>query len=499
MSTVAERQDIAETAAEPEAVAYRPRDPGSRAHPPGPWVKFLLVDSAVIVVAIALAFVTWFSRHPVDPALTGLARYFPLGNLTIYAYAILPVLALRLFLHFAYGLYDFVHTNTRIDIAYNAFQAIALGAIIELFVFFYVDKYALGATVQISRPLVLLTSAYLYLGAVAWRFAYFQRRKRWAYDSTRLLIIGAGDIGLGVLREIQRYSRLGHEVVGMIDDEVGEYDAPVRILGRLEDLGRIVREHRIDEVIVAAENSSRSQLVDILYACEQTDVRIRVLPDLYDVLIGKVQIQQVGGVPLIEVRNGAVPSYVAMRKRIFDLVFAFLFLIPFLLTLPFIALGIWLTDRGPVFYVQERVGRHRRRFRMIKFRTMVPGAESMTGPVLATDRDERITPIGCLLRRYYIDEIPQILNVLKGDMSIVGPRPERPMFVKTFIEEDRSYRMRLSVRPGITGLAQIHGYYGSSVPNKLRYDIAYINAQSIRLDFKILLLTFMVALSGKRV
>lgn len=480
--------------------AYLPRNPATRVSPRGPMAKFLVVDSLVLVTAIALAFVSVFSfRVPPDGA-TWWTHTFRPANVAIYLYAALPIIALQLFLNFACGLYDFVNNRTKLDIAYYSFVAIGIGTVIEVFILLYIDKYQLlGKELEISRAVIVASSVYLYFGAILWRFAYLERRRRWAYDSTRLLIIGAGEIGQVALREIQRYSRLGHEVIGMIDDDVSEDEAPVKVLGRLQDLRSIVEKHAIDEIIVAAEMSHRSKLLDILYVCEQTDVRIRVLPDLYDSLIGKVQIQQVGGVPLIEVRNGEVPNYIAMRKRAFDYVFSAFFLILFVLTFPFIAIAIKLQDGGPVFYRQERVGRNRKRFLIFKYRTMVVGAEKMTGPVLSTDHDDRVTRVGRFLRRFYIDEWPQLLNVLRGDMSLVGPRPERPMFVETFMQQDPSYRLRLTVRPGITGLAQIHGYYGTSVPNKLRYDIAYINARSTLLDLKILMLTFMVAVSGKRI
>lgn len=498
MSLVEETAEIQARVRETPEPEFRPRDPSRRVSPAGPLLRFMLVDVAVIVASIAAAFVTWFAFYPVSEG-TWIARHFPLANLQVYYYALIPVLLLRVFLYFACGLYDFVNNNTKIDISYITLQAVGLGTIIEFIVYIYVDKYALlGSNLQISRPILMWSSVYVYLAAVAWRFYYLRRRRLWAYDSTRLLLVGAGELGYNVYREIQRYSRLGHEIVGLIDDQSPGEAAPVKVLGRLSDIRRVVRDHAIDEIIIASEDTSRTKLVDILYACEQTDVRIRVLPNLYDVLVGKVQIQQVAGVPLIEVRNGEVPSYIAMRKRAFDLFFASIFLIPYVLSFPIIATLIKLADGGPVFYRQERVGKGRRRFMILKYRTMVEGAENMSGPVFSSEADDRITSIGRFLRRFYIDEAPQIINVLRGDMSLVGPRPERPVFVEAFMRDDPSYRLRLTVRPGITGLAQIHGYYGSPVPNKLRYDIAYINARSTRLDLKILFLTFMVAVSGKR-
>ncbi|HQH74799.1 MAG TPA: exopolysaccharide biosynthesis polyprenyl glycosylphosphotransferase, partial [bacterium] len=209
----------------------------------------------------------------------------------------------------------------------------------------------------------------------------------------------------------------------------------------------------------------------------------------------QVNIGPVAGVPLITVHPEAANDFGAYGKRIFDLVFGLLFLLLLWPVFGLIALVIKLSSPGPVLYRQERVGRDGKWFTIYKFRTMYVNAETETGPVLSWDKDPRVTPVGRFLRHWRLDETPQLFNVLAGEMSLVGPRPERPEFVEIYKREIQAYRLREAVRPGMTGLAQIHGFYNSPVEHKLRYDLAYINSMSLLLDLKILFNTLWVVLS----
>jgi exopolysaccharide biosynthesis polyprenyl glycosylphosphotransferase len=222
------------------------------------------------------------------------------------------------------------------------------------------------------------------------------------------------------------------------------------------------------------------------------------MPDLNEVVLGQVHISQIAGVPLIELKALGKYGWFAMGKRIADLVFALLFAVPVLAVSPFVALAIRLDSPGPVLFRQERVGWGGRHFFVYKFRTMIQDAEAKVGPVLSSRDDPRVTRVGRILRRTRMDELPQIINILKGEMSVVGPRPERPHFVEDFMRQFPSYSFRHMVRPGMTGLAQIYGRYDSSAEQKLRYDLAYINNLSFFLDLRILAKTFRRALTGSR-
>ena len=224
-----------------------------------------------------------------------------------------------------------------------------------------------------------------------------------------------------------------------------------------------------------------------------------MLPELYETMIGRVEVGQVAGIPMIEIRRGELPPWCKFWKRTMDLTVASAGLVLFAPAWAIIWLSVKLGDpHSPAIYSQERIGQEGRPFTLYKFRTMMPNAEALSGPTLAAEDDPRTTAIGKLLRKWHLDELPQLYNVLLGNMSLVGPRPERPSFVEEFTRSYPTYELRSQVRPGLTGLAQIHGLYNSSPYNKLRYDLSYINNVSFRLDLKIILLTLIVTITGRK-
>lgn len=469
--------------------------------PKGPFAKFILVDIAVVFISLALAFLIKFQA----------LRY---ENLNVYIPLFVPIVLVRIFSLFLFRLYDFRRNRTKFDLIYFTFWASLLAHGIEFQAILYISKFlyppqpvggdaggwvSMVSSHQVSRYVLVLNFLLSWGLASGWRILYQMRRKRWAYDRSRILIVGAGALGESVQREIEQYSKLGHEVIGLIDDDIESPSPNAPILGRMDDLMRLVDERKIDEIIVTSRAANRQELLEILTACRNTGCTIRMLPELYEVIIGQVDIGQVAGIPLITVETETVDDLVLFGKRAFDLVFGTLFLLFLFPLYLLVALAIRLNSKGPVLYRQERVGRDGKVFIINKFRTMFEGAELETGPVLSWEQDPRVTPVGRFLRRWRLDEIPQLLNVLKGDMSLVGPRPERPHFVEQYKKEIPAYRLRDSVRPGMTGLAQIHGFYNSPVEHKLRYDLAYINNISILLDLKILFNTIRAVVSGRGV
>ncbi len=242
---------------------------------------------------------------------------------------------------------------------------------------------------RFSRYILFLNFILSWTGAAFWRVLYLKRRQRWAYDRTRILIVGAGELGESVKREIQEYSRLGHEVVGLIDDDIEQRGNGAPILGRMADLDRLVKKHEIDEIIVTSRQANRQELLDIISSCRTTGCIVRLLPDLYEVTIGQVEIGQVAGVPLITLTPSHLSGWGILGKRCFDIAASLLFL--FLLTpiFPFIAAAILLGSKGPVFFRQRRIGIGGSEFIVYKFRTMYENAELETGPVLSWDEDPR--------------------------------------------------------------------------------------------------------------
>jgi exopolysaccharide biosynthesis polyprenyl glycosylphosphotransferase len=310
----------------------------------------------------------------------------------------------------------------------------------------------------------------------------------------RVLIVGAGPRGQGIAQKLALTSPRC-EVVGYVDDDPSRGNGDgLRVLGGLDETIEIAQRHGVDEIIVAYAPSWQEQLLRGLRRVGAESVDVKVLPTFYEVMLDDSRLERLDDTPLIPMHRAHTSAAYEVAKRAFDLVFAGLLLIATSPLLLLAALLIKCTSRGPVFYRQTRVGRMGRAFTIAKLRTMVANAEAHTGPVLAEAYDRRVTLAGRLLRRLRLDEVPQAWNVIKGDMSIVGPRPERPCFVTQFQGEVPGYAERLKVRPGITGLAQVCGDYETSVYDKVRYDWLYVFRRSLWLDLKILLRTIGVVL-----
>jgi len=313
----------------------------------------------------------------------------------------------------------------------------------------------------------------------------------------RVLIVGAGARGQDIARELMGGGNGRFEVVGFVDDAT---DLPaldgVPILGRFSEVLEVAEARDVDEVILAYMPSWQEELIKGAMGRGTADaLQIKVLPGFYDAMVSECQIERVEDIPLVRLTGNGPARWFLVVKRCFDVAFSVVALVlcaPFLLLA---ALAVKLTSPGPVFYGQERLGCGGRLFRIYKLRTMVRDAERWTGPVLAHEYDERITPVGRVLRKIRIDEIPQFWNVLRGDMSVIGPRPERPEFAQEFADRIPGYAQRFKVRPGITGLAQVYGDYLTSVYHKLRYDWIYMHRLSVWQELCILLRTVGVMLS----
>ncbi|MHC5034606.1 MAG: sugar transferase [Planctomycetota bacterium] len=313
----------------------------------------------------------------------------------------------------------------------------------------------------------------------------------------RVLIVGAGARGRDIARELLEHSDSKYEVVGFVDDVVALPRLNgLPILGRFAEVLDVAEAHNIDEIILAyTPNWQEELLKQVMQRRNGDTLDIKVLPGFYDAMVSDCQIERIQDIPLIRLTGNGPSSEFLVMKRSFDIAFS---LVMLLLCAPLTALAaaaIKLTSRGLVFFCQERVGQGGRVFRVYKLRTMVMDAERWTGPVLAHEYDQRVTRVGRFLRQTRIDEIPQFWNVLRGDMSVVGPRPERPEFAREFAVRITGYLERLKVRPGITGLGQVYGDYLTSVYHKLRYDWIYVHRMSFWQDLCILLQTVRTVLT----
>jgi len=304
-------------------------------------------------------------------------------------------------------------------------------------------------------------------------------------------IIGNGEKASELRNMIDRFPQLGYRILGFISPD-GENEK--NSAGRLENIQKLIKENEVTEILIALETNEKEKLIDILRYCTEEKVNMKILPDMYEIVSGMAKTNQIYGVPLIEVMPDIMSVSGKLTKRILDVTISFftlLFLSPVLLIVSVI---IKIDSNGPVLYRQIRVGRKGKEFQMYKFRSMKATAEEY-GPEWSGENDPRITRIGKVLRRTYIDEVPQMINVLKNEMSLIGPRPERPFFVEQLKKEIPYYYKRLTVKPGITGWAQIKHKYDSSledVKTKIQYDFYYIENMSLKLDFKIMINTIIV-------
>jgi exopolysaccharide biosynthesis polyprenyl glycosylphosphotransferase len=436
-------------------------------------------DAVVAAAALYLAF-----RLRTRVALPGTATLLPpekvrfsLGNLLLIAGA--QWLSMSLF-----GLYG-ARERFRDPLARLLIPALFL----QLFLLASVYFLALPQPYAYPRSVLVLYVVLDALLLVAWRLALdrlFPQPRR------RAAIVGSGAAADLIAEAIRRHPWTGVEVVGVVGGDGTRSGLPA--LGSIEEVARIAARERIDDLILTPEGPTwRDRLPHAMPGEFRTE--LLVWPSPFETMIGRLRFRIVGDLPLLEARVRPLEGVAAFAKRAFDAFAAAALLLVLAPILGLAALFVAMTSRGGVFYRQKRVGQGGRVFDLWKLRTMRPGAEIETGAVLAVPDDPRVTAVGRLLRSARVDEIPQLWNVLRGDMSLVGPRPERPEFTARYAETVAGWELRQSVRPGVTGLAQISGDYASEPEIKLRYDLAYLNNWSFGLDLAILLRTLPVILT----
>jgi Undecaprenyl-phosphate glucose phosphotransferase len=309
----------------------------------------------------------------------------------------------------------------------------------------------------------------------------------------RALVAGAGELGRMVAEKLAVHREMGLDVVGYVDDDPGKARASFAgfpVLGTLDDLEAVVRTHGVDLLYVALPLGAQHKTIRLLKNAEPLLLEVRVVPDVLQYFALRAGVEDLDGIPVINLTQIPLAGWSTLLKRVVDVVGSVLLLLVLWPLLLLIAALIKLEDRGPVVFRQLRMGLDGKPFRIIKFRTMIPDAEADTGPRFAVPNDPRATRVGAWLRRYSLDEFPQLLNVLLGEMSLVGPRPERPEFVARFRERYPEYMSRHRVRAGMTGWAQVHDLRGqSSMRKRIAADLYYIDNWSLALDIKILWLT----------
>jgi Undecaprenyl-phosphate glucose phosphotransferase len=457
---------------------------------------------AVDIVATALAWLLayWLRFHsdlflsvvPASKGLPDFSRYLLLLPLMVVLW---PAVM------YFHGLYQVKRGRSRIDEFFAIVFSVLIASALTLGAALYVRVYyryqpEVAPSWEYSQAVfalfVVLDVALVYTGR-GWLRARLQRMWAAGYNVRRVLVAGAGDLGRMVADTIGAHRELGYRVVGFVDDrEDAKQAAGLPVLGRLDDAARVAREHRVDQVYAALPLEEHARLVRLIKEIGNECVDIKVVPDLIQYATIRAALEDLDGIPIISLNEVPLRGWNSMAKRVMDIVVGSVALAILALTVfPVIAVLIWLRGgKGPILLRQERMTLDGKTFQLYKFRTMVDEAEKDTGPVWAAPEDPRRTAVGVWLRRFNLDELPQFINVVLGDMSLVGPRPERPPFVQQFRERIPQYMVRHRVKSGITGWAQVNGWRGNtSIEKRIEYDLYYIENWSLLLDVKILILT----------
>ncbi|MBN1628322.1 MAG: sugar transferase [Thermoleophilia bacterium] len=444
----------------------------------------IVVDAVLVNAAFVLAFLIRFGGR--------------LPSFNFEAYLILMPVLTVLFIGGAwvYGLYDPERSDTAWAVARGAVAAVTFGTLLTAAIAFFGST----RTAPFARSTFLIAWALGIVLLVGWRIALL-RLAAVGWPEQRVLIIGTDRGSVELAEKVSQRSRWGWTVAGLLDEVTHPRHPPPSsvggfpVLGTVDDVAQIVGENRVTRVIIASPIALR-EFVESLMLGEELKVRVDVVPDLYEIFIGSVD-AIVDDVPLMEISRTTVPRYYAAAKLVTDAVISFVGLVITSPLLLFAVMAIVLDDGLPVFFSQERVGRGLKPFRIHKLRTMIKNAEEDTGPVLADEDDPRITRVGRALRAFRIDEFPQFINILKGEMSFVGPRPERPHFVEQYVATVPGYRERFNMKPGVTGLAQVSGSYATTPERKLKYDLIYMYHQTPAMDLQIITETLRVVLTGR--
>ncbi len=468
------------------------------------------------IVAITLAFLLayWLRFTAQVPVPTVEPRPEDIPTLATYAInVLLPALFVLPIALASAGLYRVRRTYARIDTCIHVGTALSFGVIVtaafvsllfrpEQLIQIPVATGSDATNVEVVRVIRWSISRwfllFFYIGTtlltVTGRVTIqkiLDRLRRSGRNLRKILIAGDGPLAQLVIDKIRLHEEFGFRLAGMITEGgTGESYRDVPIVGDLANARAMVRNEEIDQIYIALPLSAHEQILQLLRDVSHEVVDIKVVPDLLQYITLGAGMEDLDGVPIVNLSRIPMEGFPAVLKRGFDILAAGGALLLFAPVFPVIALAVKLSSAGPIFYRQQRMGLDGRSFELLKFRSMVSNAEQTTGPVWASDDDSRCTPIGAVLRKLSLDELPQFWNIIRGDMSLVGPRPERPYFVDEFREQIPHYMHRHRMRAGLTGWAQVHGWRGNtSLDKRIEYDLYYIENWSLALDLRILWMT----------
>jgi Undecaprenyl-phosphate glucose phosphotransferase len=455
---------------------------------------YLASDALIAVSAFVLAYALRFHTGliPITKGIPPLSQYIN----------VLPFIAVVVPLGFhLQGLYRLRRGRSRVDDFFGVFVGSILAVVFGIVATLYTQTYFAGASAKDSGAFEVSQAVWAIFLVINVALAYalrevvrevLERRWRAGIGLKRILIAGSGELGRLVADKILEHRELGYQIVGFVDDRSGDHLGyrGLPLLGTVEEAPEIAAREGIDHLYVALPPEQHVAMLQLIESTSREFVDVKVVPDLLQVIALRARLEDLDGVPVININDVPLQGFNSIVKRTIDIILSAIALLVLAIPLAIVALLVRITSRGPVFYYQERMGLDGKSITIVKFRSMFDGAEAGTGPVWARQNDPRVTPFGRFLRRSNLDEMPQLWNVLRGDMSIVGPRPERPHFVEQFKHKIPQYMLRHKVKAGLTGWAQVHGWRGNtSIEKRIEYDLYYIENWSVSLDLKIMWLT----------
>ena len=451
----------------------------------------LFLDAVLISLAYLLAYqLRTAIAFPTEPQ--------GLESVTTYGRVIVVQVICIQTVFYLNRLYHGTRTIGRVDRAYAVFSAVSVGALFSIAFSTLLFKNTVFE-VDYSRTIVLyawvLTIALVLLGRGGYSGILAVLRSR-GIGLQRLIIVGTGDAAAVVIQKATWMPQLGYQLVGLVDGIEDMHELlGIPVIGHSRDLNKLIERHSVDEVIIARPDATRDELLGLIVRCQGGNVSVKIIPDVYEIMAGEVSVDDLGGLPLLIVRDVALRGWRLSLKRVVDLMISSISLVLLSPLMMLIAALIKLESHGPVFFFQDRVGLDGKGFKIFKFRSMRTDASEERQWTVA--EDSRRTSLGRFIRRFSIDELPQLINVALGDMSLVGPRPEQPQFVEQFQERIPRYMERHREKAGITGWAQVNGLRGdTSIEDRTRYDLWYVENWSLWLDFKIIIRTIFKVLSG---
>ncbi len=452
---------------------------------------FRCVDACVIVISWILAYWLRFYFDPIFEVTKGLPSFQSYATLSI------PVVTIWMVVFSYMRVYYSRRMLRRTDEVHLILRAHGTSLLLFIALTYLVADY------KYSRVVMIYFGA---LGAVLLVFFRLTLRnslreiRRRGFNLRHVICVGEGSAVETLIRRIDKFPELGLRVIGIATHE----NSPVTsihgkpLLGRFGQINDLVQKHQPDQILLGLSRSQYADLDRILASLKDETVDIQLVPDIHEYVTLGCEVEDFDGLPIVNINDSPLAGWSALLKRFTDIVISFLALIFLSPLFCLIAFAIKLTSKGPIFFEQERMGLDRRTFKMLKFRSMRMDAENTSGAVWASPNDQRRTKLGTALRSTSLDELPQLWNVLKGEMSLVGPRPERPVFVHQFRQEVPHYMLRHKVKSGITGWAQINGWRGNtSLDRRIEFDLYYIRNWSYFFDLKIIGLTFLKGFINK--